>query len=442
MERSQSDLLGSYKLETEFFQDRVSHTGSVGRAEDRDKKAKEDWKNCGELGKGGFGVVHKQIQETTSHCRAVKKIDKGLAELDYSRELLVMAILTKRPELFVEFLGWFEEPKALYIAMEYLEKGDLTKHIGVPLPQETVRDIWKQILEGLENIFVVSMSPVWVKLGDFGISKRARAQDSTTFHTQVSTPLYGAPEVLGLDSNSETSVYTNSVDIWSLGCVIYELLVGERLFDSDGQVLRYYLGGWRFPKDKLKGLSPPMDDSGILLLESMLAIQPEDRPTAAGALSHAWLMGAKSGSGGGGGGGAETVRGRGGDTWGGAELANDSKPEKRRSEVSPITRGEIKYTPGDVTLEMNPGSQRGSGPIAPKPAIDTSVTTPQDAASAEGPPTRAGPPSFELAPHNFPATHPKGAEELGREQIRSIPQTCPEGDTSEYWTQPIYEASC
>jgi serine/threonine protein kinase len=50
----------------------------------------------------------------------------------------------------VEFLGWFEDPETLYIAMEYLEEGDLTRHIGTPLPQETVRNISKQILEGLQ----------------------------------------------------------------------------------------------------------------------------------------------------------------------------------------------------------------------------------------------------------------------------------------------------
>ena len=90
------------------------------------------------------------------------------------------------------------------------------------------------------------MSPVWVKLGDFGVSKRVQAQATTTFHTQVSTPVYSysAPEVLGLDSNSETSDYTNSVDIWSLGCVIYELLVGTKSFLSESQVSRYYFGIW------------------------------------------------------------------------------------------------------------------------------------------------------------------------------------------------------
>ena len=107
------------------------------------------------------------------------------------------------------------------------------------------------------------MSPVWVKLGDFGVSKRILADGSTTLHTPVSTQAYSAPEVLGLDSNSETSDYTNSVDIWSLGCVIYELLIGTKLFALEGQVSRYYFGKWPFPEDKLQALSPPTDDVGI-----------------------------------------------------------------------------------------------------------------------------------------------------------------------------------
>ena len=130
------------------------------------------------------------------------------------------------------------------------------------------------------------MSPVWVKLGDFGVSKRILAQAATTFRTQVSTQIYSAPEVLGLDSNSETSNYTNSVDIWSLGCVIFELVVGTKLFLAEGQVSRYYFGKWSFPEDKLTGLSPPVGDFGISLLKSMLAIQPEDRPIAAAALGN------------------------------------------------------------------------------------------------------------------------------------------------------------
>ena len=110
----------------------------------------------------------------------------------------------------------------------------------------------------------------------------------------MSTQLYGAPEVLGLDPNSETSIYTNSVDIWSLGCVIYELLVAARLFASVTRVSRYLHGKAPFPEYKLKGLSIPIENAGISLLKSMLTIQPEGRPTAAGALGHSWLVGLES----------------------------------------------------------------------------------------------------------------------------------------------------
>ena len=50
----------------------------------------------------------------------------------------------------MKFLGWYEDPETMYIAMEYLEEGDLTKHTEAPLLQETVQNILKQILKGLE----------------------------------------------------------------------------------------------------------------------------------------------------------------------------------------------------------------------------------------------------------------------------------------------------
>jgi len=58
--------------------------------------------------------------------------------------------LFQRPELFVRFLGWFEKPETLYIAMEYLPEGDLTKHLGSPLQQKTVQTVSKQVLKGLK----------------------------------------------------------------------------------------------------------------------------------------------------------------------------------------------------------------------------------------------------------------------------------------------------
>jgi len=96
VDETQSDLISRHKLETEFLQGSVRHTRPAEKAENRNEKIQEDWRNCGELGAGGFGSVHKEIQDATGHYRAVKTIKKRQANrLDYSRELLVMAKLAK-----------------------------------------------------------------------------------------------------------------------------------------------------------------------------------------------------------------------------------------------------------------------------------------------------------------------------------------------------------
>jgi len=95
MDKAQSDLGEWYKLDTKFFRDGVRHTRYVGKTKNGRKKVKEDWRNCGKLGTGGFGDVDKQIQEATGHYRAVKTIKRQVCKFDYSREFLVMAKLAK-----------------------------------------------------------------------------------------------------------------------------------------------------------------------------------------------------------------------------------------------------------------------------------------------------------------------------------------------------------
>jgi serine/threonine protein kinase len=68
-----------------------------------------------------------------------------------------------------------------------------------------------------KNIFVAQMPPQskrwWVKIGDFGISKRVKNED-TAFRTQTGTQYFQAPEIQGfVDENSESSEYSNAVDV-------------------------------------------------------------------------------------------------------------------------------------------------------------------------------------------------------------------------------------
>ena len=275
------------------------------------------------------------------------------------------------------------------------------------------------------------MSPVWIKLGDFGVSKRILAQATTTFHTQVSTPVYSAPEVLRLDSNSETSEYTNSVDIWSLGCVIYELLMAAKLFTSEGQVSRYYFGKWPFLENTLKGLSPPTDDLGISLLKSMLIIQPEDRPTAAGALGHGWLAGLKSDK--------ESSRDNEDKTIQSRDESSQSRKRKncpatynrsnKRSRRNSLTQDSTSCILPDVAFVANAGSQMGADPPPPESMLGTPLMMPSNAAFTESAAVQMGPQKTESALHNFRATYPKSPI-VPRKQIRDIPQTYHQGSIS------------
>ena len=278
------------------------------------------------------------------------------------------------------------------------------------------------------------MSPVWVKLGDFGVSKRILAQATTTLHTPVSTQLYSAPEVLGLDSNSETSNYTNSVDIWSLGCVVYELLVGTKLFVSEGQVSRYFFGKWPFPEDKLKGLSPPTDDNGISLLRSMLLIQPEDRPTAAGALSHEWLAGLKSDDKDSRDDQDETEHNLGEDAlgWRGRKQLATCGVPKRGVDRNSVTQGDTKWFFEAVVLGANAQSQSSGHATTPNAIIDDSVIPLLDAASPESSLSQIRPLKPEVMPHSLQVTHSagKGTKMLRRKQIRTIPRSCAQSISS------------
>ncbi|KAK7217161.1 hypothetical protein V2G26_005164 [Clonostachys chloroleuca] len=99
---------------------------------------------------------------------------------------------TKYSEQFVMFLGWFMSPGLIHIAMEYCELGDLEKHLSTcpdgRLPESETQDITIQILSALNsmheerfchgdlklaNVLIMSVTPSWwVKLADFGLSKR------------------------------------------------------------------------------------------------------------------------------------------------------------------------------------------------------------------------------------------------------------------------------
>ena len=137
----------------------------------------------------------------------------------------------------------------------------------------------------LQNVFVVSTGPRWwVKLGDFGVSKRVK-NDSTSMHTSIETD-YTAPEITGhLNMGDEASCYTSAVDMWSLGCLVHWLLTGE-LPLSRRHLMLYCMEKIPFPQESLNAHQSSQLASDFV--SKLMQPHPQSRLTASDALKHEW----------------------------------------------------------------------------------------------------------------------------------------------------------
>ncbi|KAL3447146.1 kinase-like domain-containing protein [Aspergillus insuetus] len=276
----------------------------------------ERWIRRGRIGQGGFASVWRE--ERADQCdnggekpvmRAVKEINlKGRAgRVDYTRELEAIAKFSQRKYdqvgCFVKTYGWYKTAKSLFIAMEYLELGDLQTYLHrdeqPPLPECEAQDIVYQILYGLRemhendfvhrdlklgNILIESCPPNnwWVKLADFGISKRiGDGQDMPT--TTKGTPGYMAPELQGLIKRGEPY----PIDIWAVGEITFQLLTKTPVFPHAGALVKYMANTNDFPLMPLVKAGASFDSATFIL--ALMRQVPQDRTSAAEALEHIWI---------------------------------------------------------------------------------------------------------------------------------------------------------
>ncbi|XP_078369290.1 serine/threonine-protein kinase Nek1-like isoform X1 [Oculina patagonica] len=196
------------------------------------------------IGEGSFGKALLVKKKTDGKQYVIKEISiskMSPKEREESRKEVKVLAQLKHPNI-VSYQESFEENGNLYIVMDYCEAGDLYKRInsqrGIQLPEEQVLDYFVQICLALkhvhdrkilhrdlksQNIFLTKSGIV--KLGDFGI---ARVLHSTVelARTAIGTPYYLSPEIC------ENRPYNNKSDIWSLGCVLYELLTLKHAFEA------------------------------------------------------------------------------------------------------------------------------------------------------------------------------------------------------------------
>ena len=148
----------------------------------------------------------------------------------------------------VELVESFLDDEVLVIVMEFCAAGDLETLISfhkkqkAVFPEDSIRDWIAQMSSALghvhsmkiihrdikpSNVFITSDGRL--KLGDFGISRQLEHTDDSA-STLIGTPLYMSPEVCSNQS------YTYKTDMWSLGCVFYELCSFARPFEAESLV--------------------------------------------------------------------------------------------------------------------------------------------------------------------------------------------------------------
>ena len=198
-----------------------------------------------ELGKGAFGRVYKVKNKDDNKYYVIKKIlINGASKEELDKIKNEAKILSKlNSEYIVKYYNSFEGDNSFNIVMEYCDL-DLRKYINMQsnnqklLDKDIIYNLILDICQGLEeihsqNLIHRDLKPenlfltrdLKVKIGDFGVSKQLNRVNEFA-KTQIGTLTYMAPEIL------EGQSYNNKVDIWSLGCIIYELCTLKLCFQS------------------------------------------------------------------------------------------------------------------------------------------------------------------------------------------------------------------
>ena len=240
------------------------------------------------LGEGGYGkalLVKRKKDNLLCVAKSIKLANlKENEKKESLREVSVLAAL-RHPNI-VSYIESFTQKGILYIIMEYADGGDLSKKIErqnkKPFSEDEILDIFTQLalaikyihdrkilhrdLKG-QNVFLTKDGRV--KLGDFGIAK---VLDYTAqfCKTQIGTPYYLSPEIC------EGKRYDSKTDIWSLGCILYEMCTLRHAFD--GRNINNLL--INIVRGKFQPISSIYSPELRQLVKSLLQKDPKLRPSA------------------------------------------------------------------------------------------------------------------------------------------------------------------
>lgn len=287
------------------------------------------------IDEGTYGLVYRARDVLSGHIVALKQVklagEREGFPVTALREIGLLLSLRHENVVHVREVVVGATMDKIYMAMDYAEHDvrsvlDRIKH---PYSQSEVKSLLRQILRGVAYMhrhwvlhrdlktsnLLLNQGGV-VKICDFGLARRF-ADPPASMTPGVTTLWYRAPEVL-----LGATTYSTAVDMWSVGCIFAELVLGEALFSGKGEIdqiqrvfglmgkptednwpgvmalptsKRIALNGP--PKSELRtlfvsssyGKRTPLSRLGVELLEAMLTPDPAQRVSAAEALQHPYF---------------------------------------------------------------------------------------------------------------------------------------------------------
>ena len=263
-----------------------------------------------ELAKGSFTRVILATKLDTGEKCAIKKIDKSNLNDKRLRKYLnneIFILSNVKNEHIIKFYEVKVGMNYLYIIFEYVNGGDLSNCLKQymekykkPFSQEIVQHIMRQIISGfvylhsrnilhrdikLDNILVnfptekdkeeLNMLKCEVKIADFHYSRYLKADNLAK--SLLGNPINMEPGMLRkmqkMDNDHEFT-YDQKADIWSLGTITYELLVGFPAFDASSYeelLEKVEKGNYRIPHEIV------LSKEAIYFLNCMIQYNPENR---------------------------------------------------------------------------------------------------------------------------------------------------------------------
>jgi NIMA (never in mitosis gene a)-related kinase len=255
-----------------------------------------DFKIISKLGEGAYSTVYKVKRIVDNNIYALKKVKLlNLSEKEKQNslnEVRLLASINSNYVISYKEAFFDEKDSTLGIVMEFADRGDLYQKIvehkkSAMFFEET--DIWRifiQLVKGLKalhdlkilhrdlksaNVFLLSDGTA--KLGDLNVSKVVRRGLG---YTQTGTPYYASPEVW------KDQPYDNKSDIWSLGCVLYEMITLRPPFRAQNMEGLYN----KVIKGQFNRIPDRFSNELFEIVKLLIQINTDSRPSCDEILKH------------------------------------------------------------------------------------------------------------------------------------------------------------